>query len=405
MYTLLDLNTFIRQVIALNFQKTLWITAEIAQLGQSKGHFYLDLVQKGSGEEIIAQGQATLWATEYKRLLKKMGLELTAVLQEGLQVKCLVQVEYHERYGLKLNIQDFDPAYTLGQLQLRRRQTLEQLRLEGLLAKNKQLALPQVLQRLAVISSDGAAGLQDFKAHLENNSFGYHFDCQLFNTAVQGKNTETEIMAAAKTIAAQAQAYDGIVIIRGGGSKIDLSAFDGYVLCAALAQMPLPLIVGIGHDIDETVLDKVAHTSLKTPTAVADFILQHNLFFESQVLEMATQIRYWAEQQVYAHQLDLERHEKDLYWSASGQIRSQQQAILLLADTIPFWAEQLLQRQHQQLDNAIQTCQAYDPNHILQRGYSITKRNGQLIKSPTGIAPGDVIETTLHQGVIQSKII
>ena len=187
-YQLIELNNFIRRVVALNFAQPLWIEAEIAQASRSRGHLYLDLVQKGDNNEPMAQAQGVLWENDYRKLRINHGLVLDQVLREGVALKMQVRVEFHERYGLKLHLVDIDPAYTLGQLALQRRQTLATLEKEGLLALNRQKPLSPVLQRIAVVSSEGAAGLQDFREHLSQNAFGYQFHVQFFQSSVQGRN-------------------------------------------------------------------------------------------------------------------------------------------------------------------------------------------------------------------------
>jgi exodeoxyribonuclease VII large subunit len=402
MTSLFDLNQHIRRVVALNFQQPLWIAAELAQVGQSRGHYYLDLVQKGEGDDVLAQAQAVLWATDYRRLYKALGPGLEAVLQEGLAVKLCVRVDFHERYGLKLQITDIDPAYTLGQISMQRRETVEALRRLGLFERNRSLALPPVLQRIAVISSEGAAGFQDFREHLAQNPYQYDFNCVLFNTAVQGKNTGSEVQAAVSAIESRHADFDAVVIIRGGGAKLDLAAFDSLDVCRPVAGLPIPVLAGIGHDVDETVLDQVVHTSLKTPTAVADFLLQHNLQFESDVLRLAGQVRSVGDFKVKIHQGDLLRMEQTLHWSIREQLRAHAVRIDQFAQVLPGLAVQALRQQAQQLAQAELICQALHPDNVLRRGFSITTKNGKIIASAAEVEPGDVLETRLQDGTVKS---
>lgn len=404
-YSLFDLNEHIRQVLALNFQQPVWIAAEIAQAGQSRGHTYFELVQKGEGAEPIAQAQAVLWAADYRRLLRSIGPTLEAILIEGLEVKIRVQVDFHERYGLKLQIVDVDPTFTFGQLSLQRRETLEVLRKKGLLEKNRKLPLPLVLQRIAIISSETAAGLQDFNQHLQQNIFGYQFDCQLFPAAMQGRNAESEIKAAAELIEKRATEFDCVAILRGGGARLDLAAFDGLHLCQAVAHLPLPVLVGIGHDVDETVLDLVAHSSLKTPTAVADFIVQHNAQFEGALLGLSNYLAQISTQQVRYQTLALQGLESALQWGVRDFQRKQTAQLESIERNLPVWVKHLIQRQTQQLDQALLLCHAMHPDKVLQRGYSITTKNGELLRSPSEIASGDILTTRLQDGTIQSKVL
>jgi exodeoxyribonuclease VII large subunit len=403
-YSLYDLNEHIRRVLALNFQQPLWIAAEIAQAGQSRGHFFLDLVQKGEGDEILAQAQAALWASDYRRLRKNLGADLDAVLREGVEVKMQVRVDFNERYGLKFIIADLDPAHTFGQLELRRRQTIQTLRESGLLDKNRSLSLPPVLQRIAVVTSEGAAGFQDFREHLEKNTFGYRFDCQLFASAVQGKNADAELREALEQVAAQHENFDCTVVVRGGGARLDLAAFDGLELCKTVAQMPLPVFTGIGHDVDETVLDLTAHTALKTPTAVADFLLQHNLFFENEILRLAEHLRASSGFCLKINQLELERLETATRFSSRERLRAAAQRLDISEENLPAFGFQLLRNQSRLLEQAEAICFAFNPESVLRRGYSLTLKNGKIVTSTSEVAAGDLLETRLREGVVRSKV-
>lgn len=403
-YTLFDLNEHVRRVLALNFQNPIWIAAEIAQADSSRGHFYLDLVQKGAGDELVAQGQAVLWASDYRRLRAAIGGDLDAVLREGLEVKMQVRVDFHERYGLKLIIADLDPAYTFGQIELQRRQTIQTLRELGLLEKNRLLSLPPVLQRVAVVSSENAAGFQDFQEHLAQNPFGYHFECQLFASAVQGKNAEAELREALEQIAAQSENFDCAVVVRGGGARLDLASFDGLALCQRAATLPLPLFTGIGHDVDETVLDLVAHKALKTPTAVADFLLQHNLFFENEMLRLAGDVRTIGDYRLKINLLELNRLETTLHWNGRERLRAAARRLDVLEENLPVLTFQLLRNQSHFLEKTEAICRAFEPENVLRRGYSLTMKNGKIVTSSLEVEAGDLLETRLREGVVFSKV-
>lgn len=403
-YSLFDLNEHIRRVLALNFQRPLWVAAEIAQVGLSRGHYYLDLVQKGEGDDIVAQSQAVLWASECRKLRSAIGPDLDALLREGLEVKLQVRVDFHERYGLKLLISDLDPSYTFGQLELRRRQTLQTLRELGLLELNRSQRLPPVLQRVAVVSSEGAAGYQDFREHLSKNNFGYRFHTQLFASSVQGKNAEAELRDALTQIALQPQRFDCVAVVRGGGARLDLAAFDGLELCKTVTQMPLPVLSGIGHEVDETVFDLVAHAALKTPTAVADFLLQHNLLFENEMLRMADAIRAMGEYRLKISLMELERLEAATHWSTRERLRVAAQKLETLEENLPGWTVQILRGQHRQLEQAEAFCSAIHPENVLRRGFSLTFKNGQVLTAAKDTKAGDWLETRLKEGVVRSKV-
>jgi len=402
-YSLLDLQAYIRQVLALNFQAPLWIAAEIVQAGRSRGHLFLDLIQKGEGNDIAAQAQAVLWQRDYQRLRLSVGLTLDDVLQEGREVRLCVRVDYHEQYGLRLLVTDVDLVYTFGRLELRRRQTLDTLRQLGLLERNRTLPVPTVLQRIAVISSEGAAGLQDFRQHLTQNPFGYDFHCELFSSAVQGAALEAEMTAALETVAARREQFDCVVVLRGGGARLDLGGFDALELCKSAAAMPLPLFTGIGHDTDETVLDLVAHSALKTPTAVADFLIQHNLSFENSLTRLTGQFRTAAEQHVTVCNLNLHSLESAVFWSAQAGIRAARQQVEAMEAQLPVLAQRLVQNAANDLHRAENLCAALHPDATLRRGFSLTLNDGKVLTDAGSVMPGDVLHTRLKEGTVVSR--
>lgn len=405
MITLSDLNEHIRRVVALNFPQPVWIAAEIAQLGESRGHFYLTLVQKEeNSRDIRAQAEAALWAGEFRNLYKKLGQTLHQVLREGLSVKIQVRPEFHERYGFKLHIVDIDPAYTLGQLDLQRRQTIEMLRREGLFDLNRELELPPVLQRIALVSSETAAGRQDFLRQLEDNRFGYAFEVTSFHAAVQGASAGPEVSRALGIIGSNFGRFDCAVIVRGGGSRMDLSAFDEPELCSAAAQSPIPVIAGIGHDVDETVLDLVANRSLKTPTAVAEFIVQHNMMFETAILETAGAVKQLAGTTIKSEQTRLDQMLATTRWISMQLAGSARSRLELTESRIPMLTGHFLKKQQLALDQAAGYCEALHPDNILRRGFSITTSSGHIVTDPAQLQPGSTLETRVKGGVVRSVV-
>lgn len=325
MLTLRALNRYIRQALALNFPAPLWVTAEIAKIQYSRGHCYLELIEKKTNrdenlpeeDEIAAQASAVIWKNQLATLRPKLGDQISDLLREGVELKLFVLVDYHERYGLKLIVQDLDADYTLGRMELTRRQTLLALKTEGLIERNKQVALPLAIQRIAVVSSPNAAGLQDFEQHLRHNPYGYAFSLKLHPVAVQGRDAALQTREALERIAQASGQYDVAIVLRGGGSRTDLAPFDDLRLCRTAANMPLPLLSGIGHDIDQSALDVVAHTALKTPTAAADFIIWHNAEFEGEILNMGADLKRLASARVEALLQKVAYQSESLRWSAA----------------------------------------------------------------------------------------
>jgi exodeoxyribonuclease VII large subunit len=402
-YSLLELNTYLRRVVAMNFQAPLWITAEIGQAGQSRGHLYLDLIEKGEEEDLVAKSQAVVWATDLRRIRGTVGDTLDEVLQAGRQVQLQVRVDFHERYGLKLIVTDIDPAYTFGQISLQRRNTILALQQAGLTTLNKRLELPPVIQRIAVISGEHAAGLRDFRVHLQENAYGYTFRISLFEAAMQGNLTGQEITAQLESINDQAPHFDCIAIIRGGGARMDLAAFDGLPLCTAIAQAHLPVLTGIGHDIDETVADMVAHTNLKTPTAVADFFIQHNLDFETDLYETGRRLAQCAGQQIAKYQSKLEQLSAGLHHASKSMTNRQRIALAHIEAQLKPSADRILQQQSRWLLHAEALSLSFHPQRVLERGYSLTTCDGKILKTP---APaGTVVETRLANGTMKSTVV
>ena len=403
-YSLYDLNEYVRQVLALNFSDALWVRCELAQVKYSRGHCYIDLVQKSEdGQDIVAQAQAALWALQLRSLRNKLGLELDTILQEGMEVLMLVKVEYHERFGLKLMVHDIDPAYTLGQLALKRRETILRLKKEGLLEKNKTLLLPPVIQRIAILSSENAAGLKDFLNELSGNEFGYAFRFHLFPVAMQGGKVAEEISASLKKI--NPADFDALVIIRGGGSKLDLVAFDDYGLCRNLALVPLPLICGIGHEVDDTVLDQVAHTSLKTPTAVAGFIIHQNLRFESEIVQFGNEVKNVTTRIIQQQSLVLQQMELYVGKTASTQLRQQKMMIGFIEKELPIVLRNNLAISTAKLELLEKSAYFLSPETALKRGFTITLKNSKPVTDNGQLEEGDEIETVFYKNKTTSKVI
>lgn len=403
-YTLLDLQTYIRRVIAANMQEDVWITAEVASCGEARGHWYLELLEKDT-TAITAQATAVLWTTNYKQLQKKLGAEtLQSMLAEGVAVRMQVRVEYHERYGMKLVVQDLDSAYTLGQLAVQRRATFLKLQEEGFLILQKKLKTPLVMQRIAVISSAGSAGYQDFMAQLQGNSYSYQYKTTLFDSAVQGSYTVGDLLHHFSTISENALDFDAICVIRGGGSRIDLAVFDDYKLAAAAAKLPLPLLVGIGHDIDESVLDAVAHQALKTPTAVADYLIERSALFETKLYQNVAQLKQTTIYYLRKTELQQTQTAQKLRYALSSNLQKKQLNLANLSVKLPAIAAQNLQKKEQQLALASQKMSLLDPQNSLKRGFSMSLYQNKPIIDAQTVPIGADIETVTATGSLQSIV-
>jgi exodeoxyribonuclease VII large subunit len=404
-YSLFELNEYIRRVLALNLPEAIWVEAEIAQVNHSRGHYFLTLIQKEKeGETLVAQSEAVIWERALRKIQRANGKQTFEVLQAGLAVKLQVRVDFNERYGLKLIVEDLDPAFTLGALEIQKRAALERLQKEGLLTLNRQTTPPPVLQRIAVLSSPEAAGFQDFVAQLEKNAFGYAFQWQLFPIAVQGPQVLPELKRQFKKINRWHSAYDCVVLIRGGGGRTDLAAFDQYELGAELARCPLPVLTGIGHEIDETIADLVAYRALKTPTAVAEYLIGRSLEFEGRLHDLARQIQNLGLLQLRHAQMDVQRMEQNLFFLCRQRHERAQNQLDVLRERMPLLLRRQFEKQDQQFEKLRSAIELLQPESLLRRGYSLTYRNGRLIRSVEEIQPGDEVRTQLSDGQFRSTI-
>jgi exodeoxyribonuclease VII large subunit len=285
-YTLSELQLHIRAELSSSFPASYWIIAEIGEMNTNySGHCYLELIERNEEDSSISSKiRATIWAHSFNMLRPYFETTTNQTLQKGLKVLVKATVEYHILYGISLNIKDIEPNFTIGDQQRKRLEIIAKLESDGIIDMNKQFEIPEIPKKIAIISSKTAAGYEDFVNQLDNNSYGYKFHYKLFQASMQGESAEQSIIEALDNISYYADFFDLVVIIRGGGSKSDLSCFDNYWLCFNIAQFPLPVITGIGHERDESIADIVAHTSLKTPTAVAEFLIHKYSEFEQKII-------------------------------------------------------------------------------------------------------------------------
>jgi len=393
-YSLFELNEYVRRILALNLSEPVWIRAEIAQFDVSKGHAYVTLIEKeAENGEIIAESRANIWASTYRRLKRKIGKDLKSILQEGMEVLIEVTVDFHERYGLKLVIQNVDISYTIGKMALQRQKVIEALQKKDLLGKNTLLELPLVLQRIAVISSSTAAGLQDYLQQIGNNPYGYEYINALFPASVQGINAEKEIIAQLEKIALRKEDFDIVIIIRGGGAKLDLAAFDAFNLCASIANFPLPVLSGIGHETDDSVADLVVHTALKTPTAVADYIIHHNMQFEASILEIGQFLQNTAFEYTQSEKLDLQSIEQYIQTTGLSILTEASYEISALKQQLDRTVVHSLEKEKEKLIQLDKICDILSPELTLQRGFSMTLKKGKVINTSSKLKKGDKITT------------
>ena len=424
--TLLRLQQLIRERLTAAFPLPCWVTAEISEIKVNySGHCYLELVEKGGDNAVPkARASAVIWRSVYGALSSYFRSETGGDLAVGMSVMVKVAVSYHELYGLSLTISDIDPLYTLGDMQRQRQMTIERLQREGVFDMNRSLEMPWPVQRVAVISSRNAAGYQDFMRELASS--GYRFELTLFDAFMQGHAAEDSIVDALETVLEQADSFDAVVVIRGGGSQSDLSAFDSYRLAGHLAQFPLPVITGIGHDKDESVADLVAAVSLKTPTAVAVWLADGMREFEAWLDTAAARVGA-----MYAEIMERERerlngHTLRLSSGFSGLARSlearltrleagimEKQAVELrrhgdrldrARQTIGERARELLKSENARLEAAERIAAARNPDNILALGFAVVRRDGSAIRNAKELASGDRITVSLWRGTADALV-
>lgn len=402
--TLLDLQRMVRATLESRFRDPLWISAEISELKVNRsGHCYLNLVEKGATDGAPrAEARAVIWKSAYLSMASMFEAATGATLRAGLRVLVRVVVTYHEIYGFSLQIIDIDPRYTLGEIERRRRETIARLQQDGVWDMNRELELPRPTLRIAIVSSDTAAGYQDFMNELGRNT--YRFQTTLFRSLMQGDAAEESIVAALREIAQREEDYDVVAIIRGGGSTSDLAVFDSYLIASYVAQFPLPIFSGIGHDKDVSVVDMVAHTSLKTPTAVATKLVEMADYEMTLVENFATEIAHNVEDMLHGEELRLYTHGVNISREATRHISNHEKRIELLKDGLLSRVEYMISTEEQRLNAAERTLQSYSLDNILRLGFAVARNQEGAVKSIAQTHIGETIAIELLDGVVGAEI-
>ena len=448
-YTLSELQHEIKESISEQFPFAVWIVAEINTLTRHKsGHCYMELVQKSkTSNSIIAQARATVWANKFSFISAYFESETDSELAAGMNVMLQVTITYHEVYGLSLNVIGINPTYTIGDMERAKKEIIARLINEGVFDMNKTQSFPAVVQNIAVISSSTAAGYGDFVNHLETNTYGYHINITLFEAAMQGEQTETSILDALNRIGEEYENYDAVAIIRGGGSKNDLSWFDNYNIAYMVTQFPLPVISGIGHERDESIVDMVAHTRMKTPTAVANFIIDYNAQFEEQVDSTSSEIfdiakEFLMSSEMYLNNMTMsimkirtllskhtercDRIMSEIRTGLNVRMKEEEMKLNMIGNKLETSPKRLISEQESHLNSIKELISRTtkhriekaneklsflehrltlnDPRTILKRGYSITRINGKVVTNDLETNDGDIMETLLYDGKVTSVI-
>ncbi len=404
--SLSELTGQIQAVIRQNFSNTIWVRAEISELRENGGHCYLELIEKESDSDlIIAKVRANIWSGTYRMLKPYFESSTGESFRAGMTVLVSVVVEFNGLYGFSLNIRDIDPVFTIGELAARRMEIIRQLEAEGIADMNKELSFPVLPQRLAIISSETAAGYGDFCDQLNANSRNYAFYPKLFPAIMQGMQAELSIIQALEKIYDHIDLFDVVVIIRGGGATTDLSCFDSYNLALNCAQFPLPIIAGIGHQRDVSILDMVAHTSVKTPTAAAEFLISNLDEAEDMINEFAHQLSNFASKATKNEERRLEMTRLRIKQAARTGFLKETNVLSTYLFKIKNYAQNRMVHESSRL-NLIQTkIETHSPKFLTERGYTITTMNGKRLTSTQEIKTGDKITTHLPDGNFNSKIL
>lgn len=426
-YSLLELNSMVRQTIELGMDDEYWVEAEVAELHINHGHCYMQLVQKEEGSNTaVAQARAICWRGSWVMLsayfLRIVGQPLSA----GMKVLFRVYANFHESFGFSWIVSDVNPEFSLGDLARRRQEIIRQLKAEGVFEMQKQLSLPLFAQRIAVISSATAAGYGDFCNQLEGNSYNFKFAVELFPAIMQGEQTERSVIEALDKIYARVPDFDVVVIIRGGGATADMSGFDTLALAENVANFPLPIITGIGHERDECVIDMVAYQRVKTPTAAAAFLVDHLAEVESLIDDCKERIARAVSQRIELEKnrvgklqavipqlvlnytlsegRRLDRLMASMRSAAEVQISSAIRKISLLEQSLAQRALMTLERNRHTLELLSQRTSSLDPKLLLKRGYTMTLQNGKIVRSASSLKSGDKIVTAFADGDVGSTV-
>lgn len=381
-YTLRQLNLMVRDAIEMQMPDEYWVEAELSECRERGGHCYMELIEKDEQTNTpVARASAKCWRQTWQVMQPHFERVTGQPLHAGLKVLLRVYAQYHEAYGFSWIVTDIDPTYTIGDMARKRQEIIRQLKEEGVFDLQRELRIPLFAQRIAVISAAGAAGYGDFCRQLEDNEYGFKFEVTLFPAIMQGEQVEQSVIAALNEIYSLTSRFDVVVIIRGGGATADLSGFDTLALAENVAQFPLPIITGIGHDRDESILDMVSNTRVKTPTAAAALLID-NL---RQVLERLNS----AQQRIsmIGHIIIDARHR-----------------IEMLQQRLSTAIERIMTNQKHRLSQIELMLKSFDPQLLLSRGYSITLHNGRAVRDPQQLKAGDEIETRVDKGTIHSVV-
>ncbi len=405
--TLFELNTQVKRTLMVEMGQEYWVRVEIGEINEHyNGHCYLDLIENDTtGKRLIAKARATIWSYNY-RTMKPYFEQLTGQkLAVGMKLLIKVKVVFHELYSFSLNVVDIDPTYTLGDLERLKQEIIKKLTQEGVIDMNKDHVLPVLPQRLAIISSETAAGYGDFCDQIFNNPRGYRYSITLFNAVMQGDASEDSIVDSLEQISNSLEMFDVVVIIRGGGAKMDLKCFDSYELCSNIAQFPLPVVTGIGHERDSSIADMVAHTALKTPTAVAEFFISCFAKADEQICSLQLRFTDVVNNIIVKEKLKINSLADRFVPVVQKYIVSQTGKLDIYPQLLKRTVDLLFQNHKNRVEKLQLKAEYLDPKKMLNRGYAIIKNaDGKVLKGVDSLKIGESVDITLRDGVVESTV-
>ncbi len=404
-YSLLQLNALVRESIEQSLPDEYWVEAELSEVRESRGHCYMELIEKSADSNTpVAKAAAKCWRSRWLMLRPYFERTTGHTLHAGMRVLLKVYPQFHENYGFSWIVVDIDPNYTVGDMARKRMEIIQTLKEEGVFDQNKQLSLSPFAQRIAVVTSATAAGYGDFCNQLASNDEGFIFSTRLFPSVMQGEGVERSVISALDAINASMDEFDVVVIIRGGGATSDMSGFDTLLLAENVANFPLPVITGIGHERDECVLDMISHTRVKTPTAAAAFLIDNLAQTQSRISYCGQMLTTLARRRLETERLRLAPLAGNVSSAARLSLSAARHRLQLLQQRLAPLAGNRLLRERQRLALLRQKTEMLNPELLLNRGYSITLLDGKVVRSASQVKPGDLLETRLQQGKIYSKV-
>lgn len=426
--TLYELNSLVKETIELTFTQQFWVEAELADATERRGHLYLDLVQKDEHSATpIARASARCWASVWASVRPRFERTTRQRLTAGMKVLLRVYPQFHQAYGFSWIVTDIDPTYTLGDMQRQRQEIIDRLKRDGVFDMQRELTLPMFCQRIAVISSATAAGFGDFCNHLQHNDYGFHFAVELFPAIMQGEQVEPTVISALDSINSRIDDFDCVVIIRGGGATVDMSGFNTLLLAENVANFPLPVITGIGHDRDESIIDMISFMQVKTPTAAAAFLIERLLNVSERITAATSSITRCVQEKLEYERIRLtalstripilfsltktrqlsiiDSLTQRMTAAVQQDIRQRQHQLQIAAQRLAPATQRTMQQEQHRLQMLTQRTAALDPAAILRRGFSMTLCNGRFVTDASQMKNGDIMETRLANGTVLSRVI